>query len=145
MKTEIMVGIGTVGSLLASFFGGWTASLSTLLIFMLIDYVTGLVVAGVFHNSKKTDSGALESRAGFKGLFRKGMILLLVLVGYRLDIAIGTSYIRDAICIAFIANETISIIENAGLMGIKIPAVLENAIDILKKKGEEQLEHLENK
>ena len=142
MKNGIMIGIGTVGSFIASFFGGWTASLSTLLIFMMIDYVTGLIVAGVFHNSKKTDSGALESRAGFKGLFRKGMILLLVLVGYRLDIAIGTSYIRDAICIAFIANETISIIENAGLMGIKIPAVLENAIDILKKKGEE---HLENK
>lgn len=141
MKTEIMVGIGTVGSLVASFFGGWTASLSTLLIFMLIDYVTGLVVAGVFHNSKKTDSGALESRAGFKGLFRKGMILLLVLVGYRLDLAIGTSYIRDAICIAFIANETISIIENAGLMGIKIPTVLENAIDILKKKAEAQHEN----
>lgn len=142
MKNGIMIGIGTVGSFIASFFGGWTASLSTLLIFMMIDYVTGLIVAGVFHNSKKTDSGALESRAGFKGLVRKGMILLLVLVGYRLDLAIGTSYIRDAICIAFIANETISIIENAGLMGIKIPAVLENAIDILKKKGEE---HLENK
>lgn len=142
MKNGIMIGIGMMGSLVASFFGGWTASLSTLLIFMMIDYVTGLIVAGVFHNSKKTDSGALESRAGFKGLVRKGMILLLVLVGYRLDLAIGTSYIRDAICIAFIANETISIIENAGLMGIKIPAVLENAIDILNKKGEE---HLENK
>lgn len=141
MKNGIMIGIGTVGSFIASFFGGWTASLSTLLIFMMIDYVTGLIVAGVFHNSKKTDSGALESRAGFKGLFRKGMILLLVLVGYRLDIAIGTSYIRDAICIAFIANETISIIENAGLMGIKIPTVLENAIDILKKKAEAQHEN----
>lgn len=141
MKNGIMIGIGTVGSFIASFFGGWTASLSTLLIFMMIDYVTGLIVAGVFHNSKKTDSGALESRAGFKGLFRKGMILLLVLVGYRLDLAIGTSYIRDAICIAFIANETISIIENAGLMGIKIPTVLENAIDILKKKAEAQHEN----
>lgn len=141
MKNGIMIGIGMMGSLVASFFGGWTASLSTLLIFMMIDYVTGLIVAGVFHNSKKTDSGALESRAGFKGLFRKGMILLLVLVGYRLDIAIGTSYIRDAICIAFIANETISIIENAGLMGIKIPTVLENAIDILKKKAEAQHEN----
>ena len=141
MKNGIMIGIGTVGSFIASFFGGWTASLSTLLIFMMIDYVTGLIVAGVFHNSKKTDSGALESRAGFKGLFRKGMILLLVLVGYRLDIAIGTSYIREAICIAFIANETISIIENAGLMGIKIPTVLENAIDILKKKAEAQHEN----
>ncbi len=134
MKNQFLLGIGTVGSLVASFFGGWTASLSTLLIFMLIDYVTGLIVAGVFHKSKKTDSGALESRAGFKGLCKKCMVLLLVLVGYRLDISIGTTYIRDAVCIAFIANETISIIENAGLMGIKIPAILENAIDVLKKK-----------
>jgi toxin secretion/phage lysis holin len=134
MKNQFLIGIGTVGSIVASFFGGWTASLSTLLIFMLIDYVTGLIVAGVFHKSKKTDSGALESRAGFKGLCKKGMILLLVLVGHRLDIAIGTTYIRDAVCIAFIANETISIIENAGLMGIKIPTILENAIDVLKKK-----------
>lgn len=142
MKTEIMIGIGTVGSFVASFFGGWTTSLSTLLIFMAIDYMTGLVVAGVFHKSKKTDSGALESRAGFKGLCKKGMILLLVLVGHRLDLATGASYIRDGVCIAFIANETISIFENAGLMGIKIPGVLENAIEILKKKGEG---HLENK
>lgn len=134
MKNQILIGVGTLGSLLASFFGGWTASLSTLLIFMLIDYLTGLVVAGVFHKSKKTDSGALESRAGFKGLCKKGMVLVLVLVGYRLDIAIGTTYIRDAVCIAFITNETISIIENAGLMGIKIPVTLENAIDVLKKK-----------
>ena len=134
MKNSILVGIGTTGSIIASFFGGWTASLSTLLIFMLIDYVTGLIVAGVFHKSKKTDSGALESRAGFKGLCKKCMVLFLVLVGHRLDIAIGTTYIRDAVCIAFIANETISIIENAGLMGIKIPVILENAIDVLKKK-----------
>lgn len=134
MKNQFLIGIGTVGSIVASFFGGWTASLSTLLIFMLIDYVTGLVVAGVFHKSKKTDSGALESRAGFKGLCKKCMVLLLVLVGHRLDIAIGATYIRDAVCIAFIVNETISIIENAGLMGIKIPMTLENAIDVLKKK-----------
>jgi toxin secretion/phage lysis holin len=134
MKNSILIGIGTLGSMAASFFGGWTASLSTLLIFMLIDYATGLVVAGVFHKSKKTDSGALESRAGFKGLCKKCTILFLVLVGHRLDIAVGTTYIRDAVCIAFITNETISIIENAGLMGIKIPAPLEKAIDILKNK-----------
>lgn len=134
MKNSILIGIGTAGSFIASLFGGWTASLSTLLIFMLIDYATGLVVAGVFHKSKKTDSGALESKAGFKGLCKKGMVLLLVLVGHRLDIAIGTTYIRDAVCIAFVTNETISIIENAGLMGIKIPAPLEKAIDVLKNK-----------
>ena len=145
MKNQILIGIGTVGSIVASFFGGWTASLSTLLIFMLIDYVTGLIVAGVFHKSKKTDSGALESRAGFKGLCKKGMVLLLVLVGHRLDIAIGTTYIRDAVCIAFIANETISIIENAGLMGIKIPVILENAIDVLKKKKGADIDGLRSK
>ena len=141
MKHEIMVGVGTVGSIVASFFGGWTASMSTLLLFMLFDYVTGLVVAGVFHKSKKTDTGTLESRAGFKGLLKKGMVMVLVLVAYRLDLAMGTggTYIRDAVCIAFVLNETISIIENAGLMGVKIPAVLENAIDLLKKKKEEEV------
>lgn len=137
MKNAICTGIGVFGSLVASFFGGWTASLSTLLIFMAIDYITGLITAGVFHKSQKTETGTLESRAGFKGLCRKGMILLFVLIGYRLDLAIGTSYIRDAICIAFIANELISIVENAGLMGIPIPAVITKAIDILKKKGDQ--------
>lgn len=138
MKNFICTIFGMIGSFLASFFGGWSAGLTTLLIFMLIDYVTGLICAGVFHKSQKTQSGALESRAGFKGLCRKGTILLIVLVGYRLDIAIGTTYIRDAVCIAFIANETISIIENAGLMGVPIPAVLTKAIDVLKNKNESE-------
>ena len=134
MKNTICTAIGIVGSFVASMFGGWTASLTTLIIFMGIDYLSGLIVAGVFHNSPKTDTGALESRAGFKGLIRKFMILLFVLIGYRLDVAVGTTYIRDAVCIAFIANELLSIVENAGLMGIPIPAVITNAIDILKKK-----------
>ena len=133
MKNVICTTVGIIGSIVASLFGGWTASLTTLLIFMAIDYVTGLVVAGVFHNSPKTETGALESRAGFKGLIRKFMILLFVLIGYRLDVAVGTNYIRDAVCIAFIANELLSVIENAGLMGIPIPPVITQGIDILKK------------
>lgn len=134
MKNTICTIVGIIGSCIASLFGGWTASLTTLLIFMGIDYLTGLIVAGVFHNSPKTETGALESRAGFKGLIRKVMILLFVLIGYRLDLAVGTTYIRDAVCIAFIANELLSIVENAGLMGIPIPAVITEAIDILKKR-----------
>ena len=134
MKNAFITTIGIIGSLIASLFGGWTASLTTLLIFMGIDYLTGLIVAGVFHNSPKTETGALESRAGFKGLIRKFMILVFVLIGYRLDVAVGANYIRDAVCIAFIVNELLSIVENAGLMGIPIPAVITNAIDILKKK-----------
>lgn len=136
MKNAICTGVGVVGSFIASLFGGWTASLTTLLIFMGIDYVTGLIVAGVFHNSPKTETGTLESRAGMKGLIRKAMILLFVLIGFRLDLAMGATYIKDGICIAFIANELISIVENAGLMGLPIPAIMTNAIDILKKKGD---------
>ena len=132
MKYAIYTGIEMLGSLIASFFGGWTESLSTLLIFMGIDYVTGLITAGVFRKSKKTETGSLESNTCFKGLCRKGMILFFVLIGYRLDLAIGTSYIRDAVCIGFIANELVSIVENAGLMGIPIPAVVTESIDILK-------------
>jgi len=134
MKNMICTFTGIVRSLVASLFGGWTASLTTLLIFMAIDYATGLIVAGVFHRSPKTETGALESRAGMKGLIRKFTMLLFVLIGHRLDMAVGASYIRDAICIAFIANELLSIVENAGLMGVPIPAAITNAIDILKKK-----------
>ena len=138
MKNFICTIFGIVGSVIASFFGGWTAGLTTLLIFMAIDYVTGLICAGIFHKSQKTKTGALESHAGFKGLCKKGVILFLVLVGHRIDISLGTNYIRDAVCIAFIVNETISIIENAGLMGVPIPTVLIKAIDILKSKSEDE-------
>ena len=132
MKNTVCTLIGMIGSWAASLFGGWTASLTTLRIFMGIDYLSGLIVAGVFHNSPKTVTGTLESRAGFKGLIRKAMVLVFVLIGYRLDVAVGTTYIRDAVCIAIIANELISIIENAGLMGIPVPDVITNGIDLLK-------------
>lgn len=136
MKQMICSILGVIGSAVASIFGGWDAGLATLLIFMGLDYVTGLIVAGVFHNSTKTDTGTLESKAGWKGLCRKCMTLIFVLVAYRLDLVIGTNYIRDAVIIAFIANETISLVENAGLMGLPLPSVIRKAIDILQKKTE---------
>ena len=136
MKQTLCAIWGLIGSAIASFFGGWDAGLATLLIFMAIDYVSGLIVAGVFHTSNKTNSGSLESRAGWKGLCRKCMTLLFVLVAYRLDLVIGTNYIRDAVIIAFIANETISLVENAGLMGLPRPAVITKASDVLQKKVE---------
>ena len=138
MKSGFMTVVGMVGGVIASLFGGWDVALVTLMIFMGIDYVTGLIVAGVFHNSEKTENGALESRAGWKGLCRKGVTLLAVLVACRLDLVMGSNFIRDAVVIAFIANETISIIENAGLMGIPIPAAIMRAIEILKNKAESE-------
>ena len=136
MKDGICTAIGVVGSVIASLFGGLDAALVTLVIFKAIDYVTGLLVAGVFHNSGKTENGALESRAGWKGLCRKCITLLMVLVATRLDLVTGTNFIRDAVVIAFIANETISIVENAGLMGINIPPAITSAIEVLKKKSD---------
>lgn len=138
MKTTLLTVVGAVGGAIAAAFGGWDEALTTLLIFMGADYVSGLVVAGVFHNSPKTATGALESNAGLKGLFRKGVMLLFVLIGHRLDLAVGTTYIRDAVCIAFIANEVLSLVENAGLMGVPIPDVITNAIDVLNQKKEEK-------
>ena len=136
-KTAICSIIGVIGGMIASAFGGWDAALTTLVLFMVIDYISGLTVAGVFHASRKTESGTLESRAGWKGLCRKGMTLLFVLIAYRLDLAIGVSYIRDTVIIGFIANELISIVENAGLMGIPLPSVITKAIYVLTKKGDE--------
>lgn len=138
LKTSILTGIGVVGGFIASLFGGWDAALTTLIIFMGIDYVTGLIVAGVFNNSTKSANGALESRAGWKGLCRKGVTLLIVLIACRLDMVIGSDFMRDAVVIAFIANELISIVENAGLMGIPVPTVIKKAIDILKSKSESE-------
>lgn len=138
MKENIFVTIiGVIGGAISTVFGGWSTSMTTLLIFMGIDYITGLIVAGVFNNSPKTNSGALESRAGWKGLFRKCVTLLMVLIACRLDMVLNTTFIRDCVVIAYIANETISIIENAGLMGIPIPSVIVKAIDVLKSKAED--------
>ena len=140
MKDYFCMAVGALGAAFASLFGGWDAALQTLIIFMAIDYITGLVVAGVFHKSPKTKSGTLESRAGWKGLCRKGETLLIVLVACRLDAVMGSNFVRDAAVIAFVANETISIIENAGLMGLPIPEVIIKAVDILKQKAESSTE-----
>lgn len=125
---------GAVGGVLAQAFGGWDSSMATLLMFMAIDYLTGLIVAGVFHSSPKSEGGALESRAGWKGLIRKGCTMLFVLIAARLDMVMGTTMIRDGVIIGFLLNELISIVENAGLMGLPLPTAITNAIELLKKK-----------
>ena len=136
MKTKTVTLIAACGSFLSGLLGGWDTAVQTLCLFMLVDYISGLIVAGVFHNSPKTEDGTLESRAGWKGLIRKGYTLIIVVVANRIDLQLGTTYIRDGVCIAFMCNELISIIENGGLMGLPIPQILTNSIEILKEKGE---------
>lgn len=134
-KTLLAV-LGIVGGAISTYLGGWDTALQTLVLFMALDYITGLMVAGIFHKSKKTPGGGLESRAGFKGLCRKGVALLIVLVACRLDLMAGTDFIRDSCVIAFVVNEALSIIENAGLMGVPVPEVITKGIEILKSKEE---------
>ncbi len=144
MKAYITTIIGVLGSVFSGFFGGWSAGMTTLVIFMAIDYLSGVVVACVFHASTKSASGAFESRAGWKGLVKKCFTLLFVLIAHRLDIAImetagidaAACYIRDAVVIGFMINELFSIIENAGLMGIPMPRVINRAIEVLNSRAD---------
>lgn len=134
MRTGICTAAGVIGGIVATLFGGWDRGLETLVIFMAIDYISGFVVAGVFKRSPKTETGALESRAGWKGLCRKCMTLLLVLVAHRLDLAMSITYCRDAVVIGFVINEALSIIENAGIMGVPYPEPIRKALEVLGKK-----------
>lgn len=137
LKLSIMGAIGVVGGTLTSFLGGWSNDLITLLIFMAIDLITGIIVAGVFHASKKTTGGAIESNAMFKGICKKLFMILFVAMMYRIDLMFDISYIRTAAIIGFIANEFISIVENAGLMGMPLPSVITKALELLKSKASE--------
>ena len=138
IKNMLCAVFGVIGASISKLFGGWDAALTTLIIFMAIDYASGIIVAGVFHKSSKSDTGGLNSHIGWQGICRKGITLAIVLIACRLDLLIGTSYIKDAVIIAFCANELISIVENAGLMGLPIPNVIIKAIDVLKEKSEEE-------
>lgn len=133
-KAAIMTGAGVIGGMISQAFGGWDAALITLLLFMAVDYLSGLIVAGVFQASDKSASGSLSSVACWQGLLKKGMTLAIVLVAARLDIVLGTAFVRDAVVIAYVVNETISIIENAGLMGLPVPDVIMSAIEQLQGK-----------
>lgn len=137
MKASFCGVLGIIGAAIAAYLGGWDTALQALVVFMSIDYITGIVVAAVFKKSLKTESGTLNSRIGLKGLFRKMAMLAGVLMAYYLDQVAGTDFVRDATCLAFICNEGLSIIENFGLMGVPIPEVVINAIDVLKDNKKE--------
>lgn len=137
-KAVLMGGAAIAGGAISQAFGGWDSAMMTLLIFMAIDYLSGLIVAGVFHSSDKSETGALNSIACWQGLLKKSMTLVIVLVAARLDIVLGTAFVRDAVVIAYIVNETISIIENAGLMGLPVPDVIMSAIEQLQGKNEQK-------
>lgn len=140
MREQYTTLLGVAGSTVLWLFGGWSAALTTLCIFMSIDYILGIIAAAVFSCSKKTENGALSSKVGWSGLVRKSINLLLVMLAVRLDVTLNTGqFIANAMALGFIANEGLSIIENAGLCGVYIPPVISKAIEVLKSKADANL------
>jgi len=116
--------------LITYLYGGWTALIQILLAFVAVDYITGLISAGA--------NGELSSKIGFIGIARKTFIFILVAVGHLADMALGTdSIIQDAVCYFYMANELLSILENAGKIGLPIPDILKNAVGTLQGKEHE--------
>lgn len=136
IKNAVLAALAALGTFVANALGGWDAALQVLIGLMAADYVTGLIVAGVFKRSGKSETGALESRAGFKGIVRKCTILMLVWVATMLDRLTGAAYIRTAVCLFFIGNEGLSILENTALMGVPYPAFVRNALEAMRDKGD---------
>lgn len=122
---------------MAHLFGEYDMIFEALIVLMACDYISGLIVAGVFKKSNKTKSGGLNSKAGFKGLCRKLMTLVFVVVAHYIDVVLGIDYVRNAVIIGFCANECISIVENAGIMGLPLPTAVINGVELLKQKSEE--------
>lgn len=137
VKAKLMAVSGAAGAILSQLFGGFTSDLKTLLILMAADLITGMIVAGVFKNSAKSPGGALESKAGWKGISKKAVTLFFVIISRRMDILFDTDFIKTAVVAAYSVNEIVSLTENAGLMGIPIPQPIKKAIDVLKSNSGE--------
>lgn len=134
MKQSVCTAAGLAAGAVSYLVGGWNMPLWVLVACMGVDYITGLIVAGVFHASPKSSGGGLDSAAGWKGLSRKFVTLLIVVMANLMDLLLELHYIRDAVIVGFCANEMLSVLENAGLMGLPIPKVLTEAIDQLRHK-----------
>ena len=132
--------IGIVGSIIAQSLGGWDSAVLTLIIFMSIDFATGLACAVFWNKSKKSENGALSSKACWQGIIKKLCTVLLVVCAHYADVLLGCDYIRNAVVIAFCASELISICENAALMGIMpapVKKIFDKIIDVMKSgKGD---------
>lgn len=118
-----------IGGFIGFLWGGWSTLLQILIFFAVVDYLTGFLAAGV--------EGKLKSTIGFRGIAKKVMLFFMVAVAHQIDVVLGDNHMfRDATIFFYIANELLSIIENAGRIGIYVPEPLKKAVQILKSKGE---------
>lgn len=141
MKDKLLMCVGIIGAAITYFIGEWDSVLIALCIAMVVDYLAGVMIALVFKNSPKTKTGKASSTVCAVGLVKKLFMLILVGVAHTLDAALGVNFIKTGVIYAFLSNEVLSILENASLMGIPIPKAIQNGLDILNGKVDEQIGH----
>ena len=110
-----------------------------LVLLMALDYLSGVGVA-LLGKSPKSEGGALSSRAGFAGLARKAMILVIVLLAAVLDQLTGSAACTGAATMFYIVNESLSILENAVLLGVPVPQRLRQALDVARLVADSEKE-----
>ena len=141
MWKKVIEFVSAIGGAIASFFTTMPPLVYILIGVMSIDYVTGLI-CGAMGKSKKTETGYLASHEAWKGLLKKGVILLVVLLANLLDIAVSkgagitVEAVMGATCLWFIASEGLSILENVASMGVPVPKILIRMLEIMREKGD---------
>lgn len=137
MWDKIIKVAAAVAGAIAGLYGGWSAMLTILVVMMCIDYVTGLLVAWT-GRSTKTENGGLSSKVGFIGIAKKGVIMLIVLLATLLDQAIGNTAMvfQGATVFYYIANEGLSILENADQLGVRTPRFIHDRLEIMRDQND---------
>lgn len=126
--------VAVIATFFTYLFGGWDVALGILITFMILDYITGVVWAFI----QKT----LNSEVGFKGLVKKCMILVVLIIGTMLDRLLNTEtwIFRTLVAYFYIANEGISLLENISNLGVPIPTKIKDALEQLNKENDERAE-----
>ena len=126
--------VAVIATFFTYLFGGWDAAIRVLIVLMVLDYITGVL------NGYLTKT--LNSEVGFKGLLKKFLILVVMIIAVMLDRLMNTGdwIFRTLVCYFYIANEGISLLENISLMGVPIPDKIKDALEQLNKEGTEEQE-----
>ena len=132
MKHELNLICGIFGAIISYAFGAFSLALQILLYLMLLDYITG-VIAAACHSQ-------LSSKAGYKGIFKKLLMLIVCSVAYKIDVLMNAgNLLASGAIIFYCSNEAISIVENAIEMGLPVPEKLKDAINIILHDEEDKI------
>lgn len=128
--------VGLIGGTVSQLLGGFDNLIQTLIMFMTIDILMGVMFSLILKRSGKSVTGAYNSSIFIQGIFKKFGVLVCIIVAVRINMLLGVTYIRDGACIIFIVNEGLSILEQVGNTGVKVPKLLTDSLDVLRQKAD---------